>query len=156
MTGQKKKQRRRPCSVCRQWFTPQPRVRHCQRTCGKPACQAEQRARTQRSYRKRNPQYWTERRLQKQLESAADQGAAPPPSRHAPAVFQRIPWELVQDEIGSQAVVLIAFFVRLAVSVPQAAIVAQVINIIAKSDRHQRETRQDATDYPSSDRHNLP
>jgi hypothetical protein len=47
--------RKRPCSICRRWFRPDPRVGLRQHTCGKPDCQAARRRKTQARWRTKNP-----------------------------------------------------------------------------------------------------
>jgi hypothetical protein len=114
--------------VCRQWFLPDRRLGARQRACS-PACSAVRRQQKQAAWSKRNPDYWTARRLEAQVakaESAASDvrhtngaqaGAAaagglrlrPPPSEVA-----KVPWELVQDAFGVQGAVLIALILRLA------------------------------------------
>lgn len=47
--------RKRPCSICRHWFTPNPRVRGRQRVCSDPECQHEAHLRAQRKWREAHP-----------------------------------------------------------------------------------------------------
>ncbi len=55
--------RKRPCGICRRWFYPDRRVGGRQRACSGLGCQRERRARTQAAWRRRNPDYFTARRL---------------------------------------------------------------------------------------------
>ena len=49
--------RKRPCSYCRCWFTPDPRVGKRQRACTKPSCQEVRRVETQARWRASHPEY---------------------------------------------------------------------------------------------------
>jgi len=62
------RRRGRPCSVCRRWFVPDPRVRGKQRTCLRAECRKEQRRRTQASYRRRNEGEEWESQLRSRVE----------------------------------------------------------------------------------------
>src|SRR5450755_1370376 len=86
---------KRPCSICRQWFLPEPRVRNRQHACGKPECQASRRQNTQASWRRRNRGYALARRI--------DQRAAQPsePLR-LPAPLNQLPWDVAKDQFGRQ------------------------------------------------------
>ena len=92
---------KRPCSICRQWFVPEPRVRNRQHACGKPECQASRRQKTQASWRRRNRGYALARRI--------DQRAAQPsePLR-LPAPLDQLPWDVAKDQFGPQGTDFIA------------------------------------------------
>ena len=92
---------KRPCSICRQWFLPEPRVRNRQHACGKPECQASRRRKTQASWRRRNRGYALARRI--------DQRAAQPsePLR-MPAPLNQLPWDVAKDQFGPQGTDFIA------------------------------------------------
>jgi len=90
--------KKRPCCLCRRWFYPDPRVRLRQRACSEQSCQAERRARTQASWRRRNPDYFTARRLQQRRASAAE-GLTFEPLR-LPPPLSHLPWDIAQDEFG--------------------------------------------------------
>ncbi len=139
---------KRPCSVCRRWFEPKPRVRHCQRTCGRVSCRAEQRRRTQLGQRKKNPSYWCDRRLQARLQEASKPGSGAASARPPPAVIARVPWESVQDALGVQASVIIEFLLRLSSKAAQDAMRPQVYDITEESRRVIKEAAQDALGSP--------
>ena len=90
--------RKRPCSICRRWFRPDPRVGLRQRACGKPDCQAARRKKTQDRWRAKNPDYAAGYRLQRRN----SQERAPEPLR-VPAPLNRLPWDVAKDEIGGKA-----------------------------------------------------
>ena len=88
---------KRPCRICRKWFLPDPRVGPRQRSCSTPECQRKRRAKTQASWRERNPDYFVARRL---LERAS-RDEAPAPLR-LPAPLSRLPWDVAQDQFDTQ------------------------------------------------------
>ena len=90
--------RKRPRSICRGWFRPDPRVGARQRACGTPDCQAARRKKTQARWRARNPDYAAGYRLQRRN----SQERAPEPLR-VPAPLNRLPWDVAKDEIGGKA-----------------------------------------------------
>lgn len=119
---------KRPCSICRRWYTPPARVRHCQRTCGREECKKEQTRRTQEAWSKKNPDYWSGYRLKKKLEAvkAGDEVAE---LRGPPAGLKRIPADLVQEAIGAQGVVILAEFGRVLSRAAQEAMHTQLAEL---------------------------
>ena len=87
--------RKRPCSICRRWFRPDPRVGDREHACRKPECQVVRRRRTQAQWRAANPDYATGYRIQQR----AAQKRPPEPLR-LPAPLSRLPWDLAKDEFG--------------------------------------------------------
>jgi hypothetical protein len=89
--------RKRPCTICRRWFRPDPRVGERQRACDRPECQTARRRKTQASWRRRSPDYaiaWRLDRRQVQAE-AVEPLRLPPP-------LPRLPWDLAKDQFGAQ------------------------------------------------------
>ncbi len=89
--------RKKPCSICRRWFRPHPRVGVRQRACGKPECQAARRKKTQAQWRANNPDYGAGYRLQRR----SAQEREPEPLR-VPTPLNRLPWDVAKDEFGSK------------------------------------------------------
>lgn len=90
--------RKRPCCICRRWFTIDRRVGRRQRACSLPACQRARRDVTQASWRRRNPDYFHARRLHdRQLAVVA--GTTPAPLV-LPPPLSSLAWDLAQDEFG--------------------------------------------------------
>ena len=102
---------RKPCSICRRWFTPQPRVRHRQRICLREECRREQKRRTQKEWSKSNPDYWTARNLRRRADRI-EEGREEKRFLGPPKELRGIPTDLVQDEIDPQTFVLINYFVK--------------------------------------------
>jgi len=90
--------KKRPCSICRRWFYPDRRVGERQRACSEVSCQEARRARTQASWRRRNPDYFTARRLQLRRVSQ-EEGAVLEPLQ-LPPPLSHLPWDMAQDEFG--------------------------------------------------------
>ncbi len=88
---------KRPCSICRRWFRPDPRVGDRQHACPKPECQAARRKKTQARWRARNPDYATAHRIQQR--QAQERPAEP---LRVPAPLNRLPWDLAKDEFGAK------------------------------------------------------
>ena len=90
--------RKRPCSICRRWFRPDPRVGARQHACGKAECQASRRQKTQAGWRGRNPGYsivW-------RIDQRAAQTQPPPEPLRLPAPLNQLPWDFAKDQFGSQ------------------------------------------------------
>jgi hypothetical protein len=89
--------RKRPCTICRRWFRPDPRVGIRQRACGQPGCQTVRRQKTQANWRNRNPGY----SIAWRIDQRAAQTEAPEPLRMPPPLNQ-LPWNLAKDQFGPQ------------------------------------------------------
>ena len=90
--------RKRPCSICRRWFHPHPRVGARQHACGQPECQTARRKKTQAQWREKNPDYAAGYRLQQR--SAQER---PPEPLRVPPPLDRLPWDVAKDEFGGKA-----------------------------------------------------
>jgi hypothetical protein len=90
--------RKRPCSICRRWFRPDPRVRNRQHACGKPECQTSRRQKTQASWRRRNRDY----AIAYRLDQRKAQAPPPPEPLRLPAPLNQLPWDVAKDQLGSQ------------------------------------------------------
>ena len=95
--------RRRPCSICRRWFRPDPRVGVRQRACHQPECQATRRKKTQAAWCDRNPGYFAGRRI-----LARSALAQPPEALRLPDPLRQLPWDIAQDQFGVKGADFIA------------------------------------------------
>jgi hypothetical protein len=106
--------RKRPCSICRRWFRPDPRVGNRQHACGQPECQMSRRQKTQASWRRRNRDYAIAYRLDQRKAQAPP---SPEPLR-LPAPLNQLPWDIAKDEFGAEGAdfigVMGALIVRMA------------------------------------------
>ena len=89
--------RKRPCTICRRWFRPNPRVGDRQRACGRPQCQTARRKKTQADWRDRNPGYGVAWRI----DERATGPEAPEPLR-LPAPLNQLPGDFAKDQFGPQ------------------------------------------------------
>lgn len=115
---------KRPCSICKRWFYPDPRVGGRQEACSAPACQAARRKKTQAKWRAANPDYATARRLN---ERQAKRGEFAPTVAHTPAKkpppalsrmpppLDQLPWDDAQDQFGPQRADFLKEFGRILV-----------------------------------------
>lgn len=102
--------KKRPCSTCRKWFTPDPRIAGRQRTCG-PACGKALGQKRQLDWRKRNPDYEADRELRRKIDRA-ETGGGSIEVRPSDSPLARIPWRTVQTAIGVKQAVVLAFALR--------------------------------------------
>jgi hypothetical protein len=112
-----RKLKKRPCSVCRHWFLPDPRVAHCQKTCS-ASCSKALAAKRDAEWRRKNPDYEEHLRLAAAL-ARADRAAIEIKPVTAP--LARLPWRLVQVALGDKSAVALAFALRLQARQPQVA-----------------------------------
>ena len=89
--------RKRPCSICRRWFRPDPRIGSRQRACQKPECQDARRKKKQKSWRERNPDYFIARRIKDRSGQAR-----PPEPLRLPPPLSRLPWDIAQSQFGTE------------------------------------------------------
>src|SRR3954449_1850323 len=97
--------RKRPCTICRQWFRPDPRIGSRQRAWGKPECRTLRRQKTQASWRKRNPEYGAAYRIQ-QRALQRDRVAE---SLRMPVPLNQAPWDVAKDQFGAERADFIGF-----------------------------------------------
>lgn len=135
----------KPCSICRRWFTPDPRVGSRQRTCGE-TCSKALRSKTQQKWRQRNPDYFADRRLRQQAERLESGKREDANQRSPPALVQEVPWGYVKDEMGTQEAVIISFLLRLIVRWTQSEIQRKVFEITKEIVIHSRQAAQSETD----------
>ena len=89
--------RKRPCSICRRWFRPDPRIGSRQQACRRPECQAARRTRKQKKWRERNPDYFIAWRIKDR--SGQDR---PPEPLRLPPPLNRLPWDIAQSQFGTE------------------------------------------------------
>ena len=103
------KHKKRPCSICRRWFLPDPRVGHRQKTCGS-MCHKALAAKRGAVWRRKNPDYEEHHRLVADLARAERVAIEIQPASHPIA---RLPWRLVQTQLGGKMAVVLAVALRL-------------------------------------------
>lgn len=59
---------KRPCSICRKWFTPDVRQKGRQKTCGSPSCMKEQHRRQCERWNQKHKEYFQNNYLGQKIE----------------------------------------------------------------------------------------
>ncbi len=114
---QKVKTRKRPCRVCRRWYLPNPRLKDRQMTCGRPKCQREWHRRKCVEWYRKNPDYFKTNYLAKKIEAATEAPKADYAGSSDPAFRFKfgLPYQLVQEVIGIEHLVVIEYQTQLIV-----------------------------------------
>lgn len=118
--------KKKRCTECRKKFWPDPRVGERQVACGKKDCQRKRLAKTQASWRSRNPSYQVSYRLMKRAATAAaaakqvngravEDPVDPPPPLRLPPALATFPWDLARAELGFAGADLLSFLTLLMV-----------------------------------------
>ena len=122
--------RKKPCTICRRWFVPDPRIGKRQRAC-KAECQAARRKKVQAAWRAKNPTYFIGRRIQER----SAQEDAPGPLRLPPPLSQ-LPWDLAQSEFTVQGADFIGVMGTVLLRAAQSEIKAHVADCNRVSGTH--------------------
>jgi hypothetical protein len=123
---------KRPCCICRRWFVPDGRVGCRQRACSAPTCQTARRARTQASWRRRNPNYFIAHRMQRRrLEAEEAKGAVLP--LVLPPPLSQLPWDVAQEAFGLTGTDFLSHLGRVLLVAVQDQKAGQVIDSIGES-----------------------
>lgn len=126
---------KRPCCICRRWFVPDRRVGRRQRACAAADCQVARRARTQASWRRRNPDYFTAHRIQRRrLQADEAQGGVPP--LILPPPLSQLPWDLAQGAFGVVGTDFLGHFGRVLLIAAQDQKASQVVESTGEPVRH--------------------
>jgi len=146
--GENRKSNKRPCRICRKWFTPHPRLGDRQKTCGKESCIRKWHAKKCAEWNKKNRSYFQAIYLGSKLESSKTPSQSdnrpppssnpdkncptrPPSSRSTP----HLPGDVIQDVIGVQPLIIIEYVVQLLVRSFKEVIRVQPVDIQRKLDR---------------------
>lgn len=137
----RRKSKKRPCRICRKWFTPDPRVGDRQKTCGDHECMRKWHtgkcAEWNRKNRKCAQENYLHARLAlvvnenddaKKTTAAATPAKAPISISHS-AFFPQLPRSLLQEVIGVQQLVIIEYIGRQLFRSVQEVIKRQLIEI---------------------------
>ncbi len=99
---------KRPCSICRQWFTPDPRTRGRQHTCNSEECRQERNKRACKRWRDAHADDIRADRLRQRLQA----DPAPSPEVAAAQPLARLRLETLRHEMGSKGLVLLEELLR--------------------------------------------
>ncbi len=126
----KRKNRKRPCRICRKWFSPNPRVGERQKTCGAEECQKKWHAKKCAEWNKGHPVYFQEIYLSKKLEEVNEPDVQ---KEVYPVKFivksRKLPCKVIQEVIGTQPLVIIKYVNRLLFRSFQEVILGQLAEI---------------------------
>lgn len=108
--------RKRPCAICRKWFTPDPRQVGRQKSCGKPDCQQELHRRQCEKWNRKNKSYYKAIYLSKKIERTKAFGhcaqirpsAVIAPSRSDLA----LPKEVIVETTGAEFLVVLDYIIE--------------------------------------------
>lgn len=115
----RRKSKKRPCRICRKWFTPNPRVGARQKTCGDSECMRKWHTRKCAEWNRNNRQCSQENYFHDKLTLALNQNdtdkrASVANATAKPLVFYslttqypRLPRSFIQEVIGVQQLVII-------------------------------------------------
>jgi len=113
---QRARTRKRPCQICRKWFTPDPRQVGRQKTCGDPQCRRESHRRQCTRWNRKNRDYFKANYLSLKLARTKDPPEEPlekapadiPPSR----INLYLPKEVVAETIGTQHFIILEYIIE--------------------------------------------
>ena len=123
---------KRPRRICRRWFVPDRRVGCRQRACSAPTCQIARRAKTQASWRHRNPDYFIAHRVQRRRVTAEHADVLP---LVLPSPLSQLPWDLAQDTFGVVGTDFLGHLGRVLLGAMQDQKAGQVLEPIGASGR---------------------
>jgi hypothetical protein len=113
---------------------PDRRVGRRQRACSAPACQIARRARTQASWRRRNPDYFIAHRVQRRRLNADEAQAAVLPLVLPPPLSQ-LPWDVAQEAFGLTGTDFLSHLGRVLLVAAQDLKAGQVLDSMGESGR---------------------
>ena len=133
--------KKRPCCICRRWFLPDAKVGARQRACGAAECQRARHRAADRAWHDRHRDYDRGRRWQAAVDAASAGAPVAVPDRSPP--LAGVPWDVAQDVMSSQAVVILAGVARVLVVWAQDEMRRQAPDPTGKSGRVPRVAAQD-------------
>jgi hypothetical protein len=133
------------CPFCWKLYRADPRTRTQQKCCGREDCQKKRHAEADRRWREHNPDYDAGRRLRELQRRVQAAGGAGEVLRHEPEPGRRLPVAELQDAIGVQGLVILAFFARLLGRHAQDTIRSQLGGSPREIRNSPRGAAQDAT-----------
>jgi len=117
--------KKRPCKICRRWFTPHPRAGNSQKTCASRQCKKEWHRRMCFEWNRQNSDYFKGIYLKNKM-LVADKENQNKSGKASPTHHLDLPWPEIQEEIGVKQVVIIEYIIQLLMKRFQALIKAQL------------------------------
>ena len=105
--------KKRPCRICRRWFTPNPRLKDRQKTCGDASCKREWHRKKCSGWNKKNSDYYRTNYLQKKLEEATGSKKTSKILPVKSRLKSGLPHSFVQEVIGIQHLIIIEYLGQL-------------------------------------------
>ena len=132
----KRKSRKRPCRICRKWFSPNPRLGERQKTCGAKECKKKWHAKKCTEWNKNHPVYFQEIYLSKKLAEVNE----PDLQKEVHPVksivkSSKLPCKVIQEVISTQHLVIIEYVNRLLFRSFQEVILGQLAEIKGEQRR---------------------
>jgi len=121
-----RKSKKRPCRICRKWFSPDPRIGDQQKTCGSKDCQTKWHAKKCHDWNKKNKAYFKEIYLNKKLAAINE---ADHKIVSSPVKSSQLPRKFIQEVIGAQQLVIIEYVNQLLFRSFKEVILSQLIGI---------------------------
>ena len=118
---------RRPCRICRCWFTPNPRLKDRQKTCGDAQCKRQWHRKKCSEWNKKNTDYFKTNYLQKKLDAAAPSEKASKILPVKSRLKSGLPLAFVQEVIQVQHLIIIEYLAQLLVRRFQEVLRSQVV-----------------------------
>jgi hypothetical protein len=113
---QRAKTRKRPCTICRRWFTPDQRQLGRQKTCGRSECQNELHRRQCRNWNHKNREYFKAIYLSEKLSRTKDppdpSQERPPPVIPASRINLGLPKDVIIPIIGTEQMIILDYIIE--------------------------------------------
>ena len=138
------KTNKRPCAICRKWFTVSLQARTVQTACGEPSCQRERHRRACAAWHAQNPDYDKESRLRKKLQTALEEPARPPPKDELPREF----WKVARDAESLEVSVIVEEVGKVLIRLLRDTDFPQVPAILRESGKVLPGSARDESDQP--------
>jgi len=105
--------KKRPCRICRRWFTPNPRLKDRQKTCGNTKCKREWHKKKCAEWNKKNPDYFKTNYLQDKLNAASPSETSSKILPVKSRLKSGLPLLFVQEVIDIQHLIIIEYLAQL-------------------------------------------
>ena len=105
----RRKSRKKPCRICRKWFSPDPRVGDRQKTCGKKECQRKWHAKKCGDWNRKHQVYFREVYLARKLQAVTKSEPQSIPPQGCSSWKRQIPSNVIKEVISLQQLVIIEY-----------------------------------------------
>ena len=110
------KTRKRPCAICRRWFTPDPRQVGRQKTCGKSDCRRELHRRQCEKWNHKNKSYYKAIYLSKKIErTKPGEDCTQTSTSPVPATSRSnlaLPKEVIVETTGTELLIVLDYIIE--------------------------------------------